>query len=54
MEEPIRPIVEVESVKIEKNSKGFNYEYRLVGRVEEQIQRIPKIEEDIKKQLNIN
>jgi hypothetical protein len=50
MEEVLKPI-EVESLKIEKNSKGFNYEYRLVGKVEDQIGRITEIEKAIKSKL---
>jgi len=38
---------EVESLKIIKNTKGFNWEFKLVGKVEEQIKRIIKINEEL-------
>ena len=34
----------VESIKITKNTKGYNWEYKLLGTVEEQINRIDDIE----------
>lgn len=37
-----------ESLKIIKNTKGWNYEYKLLGTVEEQILRIDNIENILK------
>ena len=41
-------IKQEESLKIEKNSRGYNWEYRLLGTVEEQIKRIDAIEQILK------
>jgi len=41
-------IKQEESLKIEKNSRGYNWEYRLLGTVEEQIERIDVIEQILK------
>ena len=41
-------IKQEESLKIEKNSRGYNWEYRLLGTVEEQIKRIDVIEQILK------
>jgi hypothetical protein len=40
-----------ESIKIEKNSRGVNWEYKLLGKVEEQIARIDNIESVLKSKL---
>jgi len=42
--EALGMIKQEESLKIEKNSRGVNWEYRLIGTVEEQIKRIDTIE----------
>jgi len=41
-------IKQEESLKIEKNSRGYNWEYKLLGTVEEQIKRIDAIEQILK------
>ena len=41
-------IKQEESLKIEKNSRSVNWEYRLLGTVEEQIKRIDAIEQILK------
>ena len=41
-------IKQEESLKIEKNSRGYNWEYKLLGTVEEQIKRIDVIEQILK------
>jgi len=41
-----------ESITITKNSRGVNYEYKLIGKVEEQLERIDNIEEILKLKLN--
>jgi hypothetical protein len=49
MEDNIK--IDTESIKIEKNSKGFNYEFKLIGKVEDQISRISVLNERIKEEL---
>jgi hypothetical protein len=48
MPEALGLIKQEESLKIEKNSKSVNWEYRLIGNVEEQIKRIDAIENLLK------
>ena len=43
--EALGMIKQEESFKITKNSKGYNWEYKLLGTVEEQIKRIDAIEQ---------
>jgi len=38
-------VEQIESLKIIKNTKGYNYEYKLLGTVEEQLKRIDVIEQ---------
>lgn len=40
---------EVETLKITKNTKGYNFEYKLIGKVEEQISRIKEINKELEK-----
>jgi len=42
----------VESIKITKNTKGYNWEYKLLGTVEEQINRIDDIEKILLSKFN--
>lgn len=42
--EALQLIKQEESLKIEKNSRGYNWEYKLLGKVEEQLNRINEIE----------
>ena len=42
-----------ESLKIIKNTKGYNYEYKLLGTVEEQILRINNIENILKSKFEM-
>ena len=39
----------VESLKVEKNSRGYNWEYKLVGKVEDNFGRMDAIEEVLTK-----
>ena len=41
-------IKQEESLKIEKNSRSINWEYKLLGTVEEQLERIDAIEQILK------
>ena len=41
-------IKQEESLKIEKNSRGYNWEFKLLGKVEEQLERIDDIEQILK------
>ena len=41
-------IKQEESLKIEKNSRGYNWEFKLIGKVEEQLERIDFIEQILK------
>ena len=41
-------IKQEESLKIEKNSRSVNWEYKLLGTVEEQLERIDAIEQILK------
>jgi len=41
-------IKQEESLKIEKNSRGYNWEFKLIGKVEEQLERIDVIEQILK------
>ena len=41
-------IKQEESLKIEKNSRGYNWEFKLIGKVEEQLERIDAIEQILK------
>lgn len=45
-------ILETESLKIEKNSRGYNWEYRLVGPVEESLKRIDNIEKQVRIEID--
>ena len=45
-------VEQIESLKITKNTKGYNYEYKLLGTVEEQILRIDNIENILKSKFN--
>lgn len=40
--------LDVESLKITKNTKGYNWEYRLVGKPEDQLDRIDTLEKELK------
>ena len=44
-------IKQEESLKIEKNSRGYNWEFKLLGKVEEQLERIAVIEQILKSKL---
>jgi len=50
--EALGMIKQEESLKIEKNSRGVNWEYRLLGKVEEQIKRIDAIEQILKSKFD--
>ncbi len=45
-------ILETESLKIERNSRGYNHEYRLVGKVEDSLKRIDAIEKQIRVEID--
>jgi len=46
--EALHLIKQEESLKIEKNSRGYNWEYKLLGNIEEQLKRIEEIESLLK------
>jgi len=52
LQQPSIEIEQIESLKITKNTKGYNYEYKLLGTVEEQILRIDNIENILKSKFN--
>jgi len=52
LQQPSIEIEQIESLKIIKNTKGYNYEYKLLGTVEEQISRIDNIENILKSKFN--
>jgi len=41
--EVFQQLKQEESLKIEKNSRGYNWEFKLIGKVEEQLERIDNI-----------
>ena len=45
-------IEQIESLKIVKNTKGWNYEYKLLGTVEDQLKRIDVIEQILESKFN--
>ena len=52
LQQPSIEVEQIESLKITKNTKGYNYEYKLLGTVEEQILRIDNIENILKSKFN--
>ena len=50
--EVFQQLKQEESLKIEKNSRGYNWEFKLIGKVEEQLERIDKIEQILKSKFN--
>jgi len=52
MQQPSIEVEQIESLKIIRNTKGYNYEYKLLGTVEEQILRIDNIENILKSKFN--
>lgn len=44
-------IKQEERLKITRNTKGYNFEYSLLGKVEEQIERTEKINEELEKRV---
>jgi len=46
--ELMKLVKQKESITITKNSRGVNHEYKLIGTVEEQLDRIDNIEEKLK------
>lgn len=47
IKEYVETIKQEESLKIEKNSKGYNWEFKLLGKVEDIIERAEKIDKDL-------
>lgn len=41
-----------EKVKIIRNTKGFNFEYTLLGKPEDNLDRVEKINEELEKRLD--
>jgi hypothetical protein len=54
IKEYIEAIKQEESLKIEKNSKGYNYEFKLLGKVEDLIIRAKQIDENLKLTFQLN
>jgi hypothetical protein len=52
IQQPPIEIEQIESLKIIKNTKGWNYEYKLLGTIEEQILRIDNIENALQSKFN--
>jgi adenine C2-methylase RlmN of 23S rRNA A2503 and tRNA A37 len=44
-------IKQEERLKVSKNTKGFNYEYSLLGKVEDNIERAEKLNAELDKRL---
>jgi len=51
-QEALQLVKQEESLKIEKNSRGYNWEYKLLGKIEEQFNRIEAIEIHLKSKFN--
>jgi len=50
--EAIQMVKQEEHIEITRNSKGYNWEYKLLGNVEEQLKRIGAIEVLLKSKFN--
>jgi hypothetical protein len=52
LKEYIEAVKQEESLKLEKNSKGYNWEFKLLGKVEDLINRAKEIDLNLQSKFN--